>query len=351
MSVKTPTLPPRCCAVCGTTEKPRRCVRCKVEFYCSPEHQKKHYPIHKDDCRSVANAKSNADAEEQKLRSLPENVFETSVGRFWGIRETRDYMLARHDVFQALAKIKTQDSMQMQVDLLMDLLRLCRSDNMRVRRMVPAPMQQLGHDQDCYDFIKWYGTTGQRADYDWDDMSLGFLDIKNADAFEPVDYMCGGSVALNHIAQLTLLKIKLLLDLKGLQNSIRAVGEKVPVEVLNLIQTKIPLSSIITGNKKILYRRDHTETIEKLATQVETLYSTGTTANKYFWPGMLDPEKHLDKLLSRLPASEMYSPGSVEEMIVSVLYNYETWFETPGAIDVIKELAAKNGILERPLTV
>lgn len=316
-------------------------------FYCSPEHQKEHYPSHKDACRAIANAESSADAEEQKLRSSPENPFETIVGRFH-FHQTGDYMRAKYGVFQALEDIKTRDwrktrdSTQMQLDHLTDLLRLCRGDGLRARDLAPALMLELGHDQDCYDFIKWYGMTGQIADYDWEDMSLGFLDVKNADPFEPVDLICGGLQDLSHILQLTLLKIKLLIDLKGLQNSIRALGKKVPAEILNIIQTNIPLTSIIAGNREILCRSDHTETIEKLTAQVEALYNAATIANKHLWPGILNPRMYL---ANRVPQG--VSPGNVEEMRLIVSYNYELWFKTPGAIGVIKELSAKKGTASR----
>lgn len=342
MATKYATLPPRCCGLCGTTEKTRRCVRCRVMFYCSREHQTEHYPTHKPACRGVSDAEDSADEEEEELRLkppdmfFPENVFETSVGHFWGIFETRDYMRARFAVVEALQEIKTRDSVEMQLTHLRDLMRLCRSDNMGVRDMVPALMLRLGQDQNCYDFIKWYMTTGTRDDYDWGDMSLGFLDIKDADAFEAAAYLCGQWNALNHTIQATLLKVKLLLDLKALQNSVIAVGEKVPAEILDGIQANILLSPIIAENKGILQRRDHTEAIEKLTAQINVLYKGVIKSNKHFWPALLKPGKHLGA------RPGVYSPGNVEEMQLSLMYNYDSWIETPGAIDVIKEISAKK---------
>lgn len=76
-----------------------RCARCKVMLYCSREHQKWDYENHKPACSAVAHSKVHLDDEEQKLRSepgdgfmMPANPFETSVGHFWGILGTRDYM-------------------------------------------------------------------------------------------------------------------------------------------------------------------------------------------------------------------------------------------------------------------
>ncbi|XP_034246363.1 SET domain-containing protein SmydA-8-like [Thrips palmi] len=39
------------CAVCGETGLP--CARCRVDYYCSKEHQKRHWPKHKVGCGSV----------------------------------------------------------------------------------------------------------------------------------------------------------------------------------------------------------------------------------------------------------------------------------------------------------
>jgi hypothetical protein len=45
----------RICAHCGIKgDKLSRCARCKCTWYCSVEHQKAHYPEHKQECRMIA---------------------------------------------------------------------------------------------------------------------------------------------------------------------------------------------------------------------------------------------------------------------------------------------------------
>lgn len=39
-----------------------------------------------------------------------------------------------------------------------------------------------------YDFIKWYQTQRQDSHYDWGDIELPFLSVKDADVFEPVAF-------------------------------------------------------------------------------------------------------------------------------------------------------------------
>src|SRR5204863_8640658 len=133
------------------------------------------------------------------------------------------YMRRRYALVGALLKVKTPEAVAAALQHLMDMLRLCRSDNMGVRDLVPALFLRLGKDQECYDFVKWYATTGQDSDYDWGDMSLPFLNVKDADVFEPVDVFTGRYIHLSHSVSVALIKVRLLLDVRGLQRP-TAVG-------------------------------------------------------------------------------------------------------------------------------
>src|SRR5215471_18139118 len=144
MTTTNTTVLTSCCGICNSTENLLRCSRCKVMRYCNRQHQVTHHPAHKSACNAVAKRRDILDAEEQTLRThpgdmfTPADVFTTSVGHFWGILDTRDYMRARFALVEALQKIKTHDSVQAQLDHLLDMLRLCRGDNMGVRDLVPA---------------------------------------------------------------------------------------------------------------------------------------------------------------------------------------------------------------------
>ncbi len=102
--------------------------------------------------------------EETMLRNVPVDEhdyfsngdpFETGVGHFWGLIETRDYMRARCAVIKALETIGTQQSLNEAVDHIFGCLTLCRGDNMGLRDLAPSMMLRIGQDQACYDFIKW----------------------------------------------------------------------------------------------------------------------------------------------------------------------------------------------------
>ena len=211
--------------------------------------------------------------EERKLRAippdmfLPANIFEEHAGHFWGILETRDYMRARYGVIEALMKVKTFEAIEAALEMCMENHRLCRGDNQGIRDITPHLMLRVGKDQECYDFIKWYSTTGQEGDYDWGDMDLPYLDVKNAYVLEPVDLYTRKYGDLSHTVAITLLKIRLLQDLKALQNS-TAVGGKVPRELLDNIRGQL-VSTIILGRKDIMDSDDQSERIQVLEKQVD----------------------------------------------------------------------------------
>lgn len=82
--------------------------------------------------------------------------FESSVGHFWGIPDTRDYMRARYAHVEALLEVQTRTAVARALEHTLDLFRLNRSDNLGVRNLVPSLSIRLGRDQECYDFLKWW---------------------------------------------------------------------------------------------------------------------------------------------------------------------------------------------------
>jgi hypothetical protein len=118
-------------------------------------------------------------------------------------------MILRFNLAEALLKLNTRVAVQAADDHFMDILRLNRSDNMGERSQVTFCMLRLGHDQACYDLIKWYETAGAR-DFDWGNTDLPLLDIKDANVFEPVDIFVRAFVDFENVVAITLLKIRML---------------------------------------------------------------------------------------------------------------------------------------------
>ena len=329
------------CKFSSTGSNPPLCKACRVVHYCSKDHQVAHRDDHKHACNAIKKRQKALHREETKLRAhpgdfmTPPNLFEESVGHFWGILETRGYMRARYALVEALLKIKTYTAVAAAQRHIMDILRLCRSDNMGVRDLLPAMDLRLGKDQECYDICKWYATTGQESDYDWGNMDNPFLDVKNADVFEPPLQGFLSKYDLAHPVAITLLKIRLLLDARELQKS-SMLSNKVPQEILDSVRDQLVSGSVIAENKTIMNNKDQSLLIEMLELQVHDLYTAVNKSNKYFWPALLKPEKHL------AARPEAYSHGSPQHMQITLQHSFDAWMETPGAIDVIRELVKRD---------
>jgi hypothetical protein len=238
-----------------------------------------------------------------------------------------------------LRGIKTTESIQTQLDTSMDLLRLGRSDDLRVRDDVPRLMLQLNMDQEAYDFIKSWATCGDRSDDEWGDMDEPYLDIKHADVFEGVELFCS-KWDLGHQVTITLLKIKLLIGLKMLQKSKVAtvLREKAPREILDCIQFYLVPSPIIAGNLKIMAREDHTAAIKILEANLDDLFKAVHEHNTYFWSSLLHPGPHL------AARPQYYSRGTKSQMQIILQSIYDAWSATPGALDWVKDKVANSNM-------
>lgn len=324
------------CPICKSTDKLLRCQGCMVMPYCGREHQIADRKDHKKACNAIKKSQELLQTEERALRAapadfmMPENVFVNGVGNFWGILETRDYMRARFGLVDSLLKIKNYFAVKAAFDHMMDMFRLCRSDNMGLRFMAPALFIRLGMDQGCYDFLKWWSTTGSRNDYDWGNMNEPFLDVRDADVFEAVNLFIGKYADLGHAVPLILIKMKLLRDLKTLQNS-NFLYQKLPTEMVDRIR-KLAVGEIVANRKDILMNNNQKPLIEKLEKQMQQLFQFVKKSNRYFWPGLLDPADYL------AAAPSTYSEGSKEHAGLTIQFYYDAFVETPGSIETIREM-------------
>lgn len=219
------------------------------------------------------------------------------------------------------------------------MLRLSRKDNIGFRSIVPGLYIALDRDQEAYDFLKWYATTGEAQDYDQGDISLGYLYIKGADALKaPLGSWIDNSwLELSHVAAITLVKVRVLLDLQALQNTRRALAGAVPNETTDLIRRQL-VGSIVAARPDILGKNteETAHLIENIKGQIRQLYKSTDKCNTYFWDEMLgDPDA------AGLNRPNRYSPGSKEEAYITIGYSGTSWLGTPGAIDVIRGLKEK----------
>jgi ribonuclease HI len=255
---------------------------------------------------------------------MPEDVFKTSVGRFWGIPDTRGYMRARFAAADALLRANTIVAVEKALGHFTDMLRLCRSDNLGVRDIIPSLMLRLGREQECYNFLKWWATIDNKDHHDWDDVTLPHLDIRRANAFEPVDIFCSGNSSLSHLVILTLLKLRMRLDLDAFEASEFESGLGEPPTRLDR-----PIGGIVRAKMRTLGMLDISTTVDALEGQYRRLCRVVNDANPYFWEALVDEAEE-----TPTPPPH-YTCGSIEEANLTLYQCKDAWQETEDAILMI----------------
>jgi len=316
------------CSLCGKKDPPLKCSVCKVAFYCGRKCQVADYSEHKVTCRIVK--KTLADVEKAEKSVSAEfardgiDVFRDQVGHFWRLVETRPYMRRRHDHFSLLAEIDTYPAIQEALVQGRDMLRLCRGDNMGVRkRMIPLFLRlgTLKGMQDCYDFVKWWYTCDPDGRYDWANTSLPYLNISGADMLEPLySQLVGKYGDLHYSVGFTVIKMQLLFQLNEFFAQFNSL----------FLSTMASTSFVhnFRGNQGILgtlvafLRPTYPSFSNKSVTQLRTLQETlrqqvhillehaEMHQNQRIWKALVNPTKVL-----RDPVPSYMSFGSAEEVI------------------------------------
>ncbi|KAI1155457.1 hypothetical protein F4825DRAFT_407821 [Nemania diffusa] len=316
------------------------CTGCRAFRYCSSKHQIAHRPHHKSACIKIKNARTKLAKEDEAVRNAtpdfmtPANAFDTEVGRFWGILNTRDYMRARMALARPLLMLGTLEGLREALEHMRDMLRLCRSDNMGVRYIMPAIMLRLDLDQECYDFMKWWATCDPDGHYDWGDMTLPYLDIHGANALEDPGCFLDPSIELNFGIALLLLKLKMLVDIRNLKVTRKVLAQgRLPFELRDQIERGV-IRSPLTAK---LQKEPHGSLIKAEILLQKHICRTAvaiTKANEYFMFDLFEP----DEALSFQP--EPFQRGSWEEMALAMQNSYAALWETEGVLSLLNDARA-----------
>lgn len=345
-------LSPAICEVCDHSENLRRCSGCLAVSYCGRDHQVQHRPSHKGMCQPVKALFDNLNREEKALREHPgdgataPNPFETAAGHFWTVRATRPYMQARYGLAQGLLRSFAGfhgrvAAVEEVLRHLLDMLSLCRGDNMAVRFIVPSLYIRLGRDQEAYDFVKWYATVGWQGGYDWHNMDLPFLNLKDADVLEAPDVWTSIEKWLDpcHASCVALIKVRILADLQAIRLTIhKAPAGTDPQEVINAVRDNLA-NPILKSRREILDAglEGIAETMETLVKQLREIYRAVEKSNPHFWPAMLDDPSYA---IMNPPLG--YTPGSKEEAFYMVNHNLFVWYESQHAMGIMKMMGREE---------
>lgn len=331
------------CHICPQQSNLNRCGGCRVVYYCSHQHQAADRRAHKAVCKSVINATALLKADEEALRShkgdedTPPNAFETEVGHFWWYRGTRNYMKARYTLMRILAPLDTRQAVQTALEHALGIMHLNPEDPMCVRSIAAPLFLRLGRDQECYALCKWWVTTGCDVDYEWKGNKVvpheTLADAMEAtDVFEGVRKYGPGSNSsampsfadLSYVVSVTLVKVRILLHLKALQER-KGASSEAPADQ----EPRTFVSNIVASRPEILNAEDQTMRIKEMERQVKRMYAVVQRVNKFFWPTLVKPGAHL--MANPLECSM----GSEAEAQMKLQECHNSWAETPGAIDVI----------------
>jgi ribonuclease HI len=324
-------LAPKRCAVCSSKAAPSliTCTNCKAIHYCSPFHQSAHRPTHQPACTAITTSQARLRhsqatllAESADMFFPPEDIFNICAGRFWKMSITRPYMRARFAAAEALLALDTRPAVEQALAHFLAMLRLCRNDDLGARDVVPALLLRLGREQECYDFLKWWAVVDNSGrSYDFDDVRLPFLDdVRGADAFEAVDVFTrrGACMSLSQMVVLTLLKLRMRLDLADHQSRCRdddeGCGRRQPGSVIRARIGEGFFNAALA--------------VDVVDRQYRALCGVVDAANPHFWGALVGGETpDLPLVFGRR--------GGVKEAHIALHQCRAAWRETEGAGAVI----------------
>lgn len=260
---------------------------------------------------------------------MPPNPFENPdvVGQFWYWKPTRPYMRQRFDVAVQLLNIRTGEAVEAALAHLLDMLRLCRGDNMAVRSQVPALYLRLGRDQDAFDFLKWWAD--KSPGYDWGVTDLPYLDIKGADPFQPIELERSGIARdLSFKVALLMLKSRLFADISILDGFIKKLGDSAPRDKMEIVNEEC-MSDIMLNRRDIVDAPDYTPVMALLRQQMVDVYKNIQKHNKYIIPAIDNPS------LYAYEQPTAYTFGDEGEAILAYRNSWYMWSECPTVLQNI----------------
>ncbi|KAK8855134.1 MYND-type zinc finger protein samB [Apiospora arundinis] len=326
------------CSFCDATRpKLLRCAGCRLVRYCSREHQKRDWWVHRSICRITCQHRTKLGIEENAVRhatpdyKTPANAFETHVGIFGATESTRDYMEARRELGNVTRRACTLDSVTETLEHYQDMIRLCHADSMFVSNHVPDLMLRIDRDQECYDFIKWWDQIQLDIEYDWSDMEASFQNIKNADVMEDPEYMIRDNWSdVGFCASVLLLKFKMLIDIRNIKVVRKVVAGQLPVELGREVEKHAVRSPLSLQFVDLPYN-DLSQAEHVLLDDCEKLGWGIVKSNRLFMSE-----------LAYLQERETGCPGgghpceAHETVARQIIKVYSAWRETEGALELLR---------------
>ncbi|KAH6960316.1 hypothetical protein DER45DRAFT_627423 [Fusarium avenaceum] len=331
---------------CSTAERDSiRCTGCMVVRYCSAAHQALDRNRHEKGCKIVKNTRRILDMEHEILQSeladasTSESIFGDDVGYLY-----IDYLNARYDMVHSLlegfgAPGGNIEAVNEALENLLDMFRRPRRQHMVVEEIVPHLYLRLNRDQEAYDFLKWYTSTVVESNCDRENINITYLDVNDADVLEePLDVWSNGKfLTLDHVVAVTLIKVRILLDLQVAQNSFRVLKGIMPLEIIEMIRGQL-IGSVLQSRPKILRKttEEISTLIQTMKSQIIALYKSVHIYNPHFWRLMLNNETTPVRL-----KGWPHLRGTEDQAYQTLNYCWSSWVESHGALRLMKDLSEK----------
>lgn len=249
-------------------------------------------------------------------------------------------MSARYDVVTNQLNIRTGEAVEAALANLLDMLRLCRGDNMGVRSHIPALYLRLGRDQEAFDFLKWYADAS--PEFDWNDVEKPMLDVKGADAFAPVEVERSGlGMDLSFKLALLLVKARLFVDVSLLEGFLQKLGKDAPADKMEIVEEEA-MTDILPNRRDIVDSSDYTSIMAGLRRQMVDIYTDIMKHNKYIIPGLENPARY------SAAQPRAYTRGDEGEAILAYRNSWYSWAECPTVLQQILPLLKEVYKGERP---
>ncbi|KAF3171543.1 hypothetical protein TWF751_006273 [Orbilia oligospora] len=269
MDVRTKLIGDRC-KVCGCATN-ACCKRCKVVFYCSEMHRQRHAEKHNEACLEIEAAKLNVgDAERafahntgcperKSIRGMIASIYNGKApsleNKCLCTGQDHAILFARFNLIRAYIQVNTKCSVVNACNVAIETQYLGRCDPMVIRCITANLMIRVGNKQNAYDFIKYWLVNGDQYVCTTKNPEP-FLDIRNADAFEPCKNLFDAfeeadmDPPTSFLVPLALLKFKLLADIKQLRN-LQLLRTKLPFDVVYLMKPFFHTTDIMKNRKDI----------------------------------------------------------------------------------------------------
>jgi hypothetical protein len=320
------------CAICKTQQKITAFTGCRVLHYCGTAHQKAHWFSHKRVCKAVktsteqvwmamADIKRGMDAAGGDARSY----FASSPPEAEAHLHFR-YILSRN-LIKAGTLVGVQEGLRnlLEVDHLSSASR--READSTASDFIPALYLRLGRDRECLAFLK-----DKCKSAEVDDLYRYHIDSSRTARPHPN----AQNLNLARAAMLCVFKLRILRDLRDLDQADAALGNKLPAELFNECRSYL-VGEATKTNPQLMQAIDKRKSLKwdvhKIEMDIQNLGEHIDDLNEEYFDAIADPEKYR----KMQPAYEPELP-----ITEALAQTYDAWAETPGAFAMFQKIRSRD---------